>query len=93
MDNTQENINYQQGLRDSRKSKQTNNHGQKLSKAQRKNAEPRHINEQLLSNFHRINHSYTINAVQKHRDGEGNGNPLKCSCLEKSMDRGAWRVT
>ena len=24
--------------------------------------------------------------------GEGNGNPLHCSCLEKSMDRGAWRA-
>ena len=22
--------------------------------------------------------------------GEGNGNPLKYSCLENSMDRGAW---
>ena len=25
--------------------------------------------------------------------GEGNGNPLQCSCLEYSMDRGAWRAT
>ena len=25
--------------------------------------------------------------------GEGNGYPLQCSCLENSMDRGAWRVT
>ena len=24
---------------------------------------------------------------------EGNGNPLQYSCLENSMDRGAWRVT
>ena len=22
---------------------------------------------------------------------EGNGNPLQCSCLENSMDRGTWR--
>ena len=22
--------------------------------------------------------------------GEGNGNPLQCSCLENSMDRGVW---
>ena len=22
--------------------------------------------------------------------GEGNGNPLQCSCLENPMDRGAW---
>ena len=25
--------------------------------------------------------------------GGGNGNPLQCSCLENSMERGAWRVT
>ena len=24
--------------------------------------------------------------------GEGNGNPLHYSCLEKSTDRGAWRA-
>ena len=24
---------------------------------------------------------------------EGHGNPLKYSCLENSMDRGAWRAT
>ena len=25
--------------------------------------------------------------------GEANGNPLQCSCLRNSMDRGAWRAT
>ena len=25
--------------------------------------------------------------------GEGNGNPLRYSCLENSMDRGAWQTT
>ena len=25
--------------------------------------------------------------------GEGNGNPLQCSCLDNPMDRGAWRAT
>ena len=25
--------------------------------------------------------------------GEGNGNPLQCSCLENPMDGGAWRAT
>ena len=25
--------------------------------------------------------------------GEGHGNPIQCSCLENSMDRGAWQVT
>jgi len=24
--------------------------------------------------------------------GEGNGNPLQCSCLGNPMDRGAWQV-
>ena len=24
---------------------------------------------------------------------EGNGNSLQCSCLENSMDRGAWQAT
>ena len=25
--------------------------------------------------------------------GEGHGNPLQCSCLDNSMDRGAWWAT
>ena len=25
--------------------------------------------------------------------GEGNGNPLQCSCLENPMGRGAWQAT
>ena len=25
--------------------------------------------------------------------GEGNGNPLQCSCLENPMDGGAWSAT
>ena len=25
--------------------------------------------------------------------GEGNGNPIQYSCLEKSIDRGAWQAT
>ena len=25
--------------------------------------------------------------------GEGNGNPLQCSCLENRMDKGAWQAT
>ena len=30
---------------------------------------------------------------QEEPHGEGNGNPLQYSCLENSMDRGAWRAT
>ena len=25
--------------------------------------------------------------------GEGNGNPVQYSCLDNSMDRGAWKIT
>ena len=31
--------------------------------------------------------------VLRKSPGEGNGNPLQDSCLENSMDRGAWWVT
>ena len=30
---------------------------------------------------------------QEDPPGEGTGNPLQYSCLENSMNRGAWRVT
>ena len=30
---------------------------------------------------------------QEDSPGEGNGNPLQYSCLENSMDRGAWWAT
>ena len=28
----------------------------------------------------------------EHPPGDGNGNPLQYSCLESSMDRGAWQA-
>ena len=31
-------------------------------------------------------------SVSERSLGEGNGNPLQYSCLENSMDRGAWRA-
>ena len=31
--------------------------------------------------------------VGERSPGEGNGNPLQYSCLENSMDRGAWQTT
>ena len=37
---------------------------------------------------------WVISLGQSERSpGEGNGNPLKYSCLGNSMDRGAWQVT
>ena len=35
---------------------------------------------------------HEISAVTM-ENGEGNGNPLQFSCLENSMDRGAWQAT
>ena len=31
--------------------------------------------------------------MKKTSRGEGNGNPLQCSCLENPMARGAWQAT
>ena len=36
----------------------------------------------------RILGDYTLSTA-----GEGNGNPFQYSCLENSMDKGAWRAT
>ena len=33
-----------------------------------------------------------IHPMRKYLFGEGNGNPLQCSCLENPRDRGAWRA-
>ena len=36
---------------------------------------------------------WSVLSPQVHRDsGEGNGNPLRYSCLENPRDRGAWRA-
>ena len=44
---------------------------------------PKKGNAKKWSNYHTI-------ALISHASGEGNGNPLQYSCLEKPMDRGAW---
>ena len=36
---------------------------------------------------HRVGHDW---ATSLSCTGEGNGNPLQCSCLENPMDGGAW---
>ena len=38
-------------------------------------------------------HKQVINRGRINREGEGKGSPLRCSCLENTMDRGAWRAT
>ena len=37
-------------------------------------------------------HHYVNNRLMS-TDGEGNSNPLQCSCLESPLDRGAWWAT
>ena len=34
--------------------------------------------------------SLLFNMLSRFVIGEGNGNPLQCSCLENPRDRGAW---
>ena len=36
--------------------------------------------------------SLPCNMFSRFMIGEGNGNPLQYSCLENSMDRGAWEA-
>ena len=42
----------------------------------------------LLTNIHLV--KATIFPVVMYGCGEGNGTPLRYSCLENPMDRGAW---
>ena len=46
---------------------------------------------------HRLRHSRMKKKVNNQKtirpDGEGKSNPLQYSCLENSMDRGAWLAT
>ena len=42
---------------------------------------------------HRVEHKWLHFHFSLSCIGEGNGNPLQCSCLENPRDRGAWRAT
>ena len=47
----------------------------------------------LSMGSHRVGHDWSdlaAAAAACHVPGEGNGNPLQYSCLENSMDGGAW---
>ena len=48
---------------------------------------------QVVKNLPAIQETWVQSLDQKDPLGEGNGNPLQYSCLENSMDRGAWRAT
>ena len=42
---------------------------------------------------HRVRHDWATSLhFSLSHIGEGNGNPLQCSCLENPRDRGAWRA-
>ena len=47
---------------------------------------------QMLKNLLAIQETQVRSLRLEDPLGEGNGNPLQYSCLENSMDRGAWRV-
>ena len=55
---------------------------------------PGHELKSHISHTHTHTHKPRINNNQKLEGamlcGEGNGNPLQCSCLENPRDRGAW---
>ena len=40
-----------------------------------------------LDTTERLHFHFSLSCI-----GEGNGNPLQCSCLENPRDRGAWRA-
>ena len=48
---------------------------------------------QMVKNLPAMQETWVRSLGQKDSPGEGNGNPLQYSCLENSMDRGAWRAT
>ena len=48
---------------------------------------------QMVKNLPVIHETQVHSLGQEDSPGGGNGNPLQYSCLENSMDRGAWRAT
>ena len=48
---------------------------------------------QMLKNLLAIQETQVRSLRLEDPLGEGNGNPLQYSCLENSMDRGAWQAT
>ena len=48
---------------------------------------------QLMKNLHAMQETPVRFLGQEDSPKVGNSNPLQYSCLENSMDRGAWQVT
>ena len=47
---------------------------------------------QMVENLPAVQETQVHSLGQEDPLGEGNGNPLQCSCRENPMDTGAWRV-
>ena len=47
----------------------------------------------MVKNLPAMWETWVLSLGQEDSPGEGNGNPLQYSCLEDSMDRGAWWAT
>ena len=47
----------------------------------------------IIFKLSEFNSFFLYFTVLPHRFGDGNGNPLQCSCLENPMDKGAWWAT
>ena len=47
---------------------------------------------QMVKNLTAVQETWVQSRGWEDSPGEGNGNSFQCSCLENSMDRGAWRV-
>jgi len=50
-------------------------------------------NIQMIKSLSAMQESRVWFLVSGRSPGEGNGNPVQYSCLENSMDRGAWWAT
>ena len=48
---------------------------------------------QMVKNLPAMQDTWTQSPSQEDFSGEGNSYPLQYSCLEKSMDKGAWQAT
>ena len=46
------------------------------------------LQQEIMETFSQKLHLLQVSCI-----GEGNGNPLQCSCLENPRDRGAWWAT
>ena len=50
------------------------------------------VGKNFLANAEDIRHLSSVPGSGR-SPGEGNSNPLQCSCLDNPMDRGAWQAT